>query len=133
MSRSTGPARPPRYEREIEQVLRRSRGGRRRWRLRLRMPRPRLPHLGWDRQTGVLLGWALVVAAFVLSRVSAPWATSTARWLLLGAIALVVVSYVAALFPRQPRYEKRWRGEVLDLRPPEPAWRQALRRLFRRR
>ncbi|MBI2919068.1 MAG: hypothetical protein HYY01_13920 [Chloroflexi bacterium] len=131
MNRSTGPARPPRYEQEIEKVLRRSRVGRarRRW----RMPRLGPPAVRWDWQTGALLGWALALTAFMLHYVSAPWAFRAARWLVLGAFVLLVLGYLSALFPRRPpHYEKRWRGEVIDLPPPEPVWRQALRRLFRR-
>lgn len=130
MSRSTGPA-GPRYEREIEQMLCHSRVGRRRWRL----PRPRLrfPALRWDWQTGALLGWVLVAAAFVLRYVSAPWAPRTGRWLVLVGTMLVVLSYFAPLSRSRPRYEKRWRGEIIDLPRPEPSWRRALHRLFRRR
>jgi len=128
VNRSPGPARPPRYEREIEQVLRRSHGGRRRWRL----PRPKLPILRMDWQTGVALGWVLILGAFVLRYVTQPWAFQTMRWLVLAGAVLLVLGYVAALFPRQPRYQKRWRGEVLQLPGEESAWRRTLRRFFHR-
>lgn len=129
MSRSTGPTQRPRYERDIEQVLRRSHRGRRRW----RFPRPQLPSLHWDWQTGGGLGWALIVVAFLLRFFAPLWAPRAARIMVLVGAGLLLLGYVAALFPQQPRQERRWRGEIVALPGAEPGWRRALRRFFRRR
>lgn len=124
MSRPPSPAPPPRYEREIEHLLRRGRPVRRRW----RFPRLRRPTFRPDWQMAVLTALGLFLAAFFL-RYSVPWAS---RGLVLVGTALLLLGYAGA-FSRPPRrYEKKWRGQVIDLPPAESPWRNALRRFFRR-
>ncbi|MBI2871809.1 MAG: hypothetical protein HYY00_01295 [Chloroflexi bacterium] len=128
-----------RYQREIEEILRRAdsspRGGDapakvgqqgRPKRKSSRKGFIRLPGGGWPPSPGLLMvaGLALLVAAVVL-RALFPPAAGPAAW---AGVGLLVLAYIA--FFAKPRFfmEKRWRGRIIE--DPNPSFWQWLRRTF---
>jgi len=60
------------------------------------------------------------------------------RWMLIAGLVLFLTSFVLSFFNRggtatSPRYEKRWRGQPMDLDPRNPTLSQRLRAWLGRR
>ena len=60
------------------------------------------------------------------------------RWMLIGGLVLFISCFVISFFNRRaparsPRSEKRWRGQPMDLDPPNPTLSQRLRAWLGRR
>jgi len=82
----------------------------------------------------MLTALALVIVGFFIRG-----ATDAGRWLLIAGLVLFISSFVISFFGRRagpatsPRYQKRWRGQPMDLDPPTPTLSQRLRAWFGRR
>ena len=76
----------------------------------------------------LMLGSLVLVVVSFFFRSASP---TLARWLIIAGLILFVTAFVLSLLGRRPRYEKRWRGEVIDLS--EPGLGSRLRNWFQRR
>jgi hypothetical protein len=75
----------------------------------------------------MLASLILVVVAFFF-RATSP---TLARWAIIGGLILFFTAFVLSLLGGRPRYERRWRGEVIDLS--EPSLGSRLRSWLQRR
>ena len=75
----------------------------------------------------MLVSLLLVVVAFFF-RSSSP---TLARWVIIGGLILFLSSFVLSLLGGRSRYERRWRGQVIDLS--EPSLSSRLRNWVQRR
>jgi hypothetical protein len=75
----------------------------------------------------MLVSLLLVVVAFFF-RSSSP---TLARWVIIGGLIFFLSSFVLSLLGGRSRYERRWRGRVIDLS--EPGLGGRLRNWFQRR
>jgi VIT1/CCC1 family predicted Fe2+/Mn2+ transporter len=76
----------------------------------------------------VMLGSLILVVVSFFFRSASP---GLARWLIIAGLILFCTAFVLSLLSRRPRYEKRWRGEVIDLS--EPGLGSRLRNWLQRR
>jgi hypothetical protein len=75
----------------------------------------------------MLVSLVLVVVAFFF-RAASP---ALARWVIIAGLILFLTAFVLSLLSGRSRYEKRWRGQVIDLS--EPSLGTRLRNWFQRR
>ena len=130
---------PDKIEREVEEILRKldrfvpEEGRLARTRRRLvqavsdfshalmvRLSRVSLGHL-------MLVSLVLVVLAFFFRSAS----PTLARWVIIGGLILFFGAFVLSLLGGRSQYERRWRGQVIDLS--EPSLGSRLRNWFQRR
>jgi len=100
-----------RYEREIEDLMRRMEASaqrKRRWqRLRRLLRRPASPG------DLMLLSFALVLLALLSRIVFAPlW-----RPLAIAALILFIIAFATTFMQPRTYPEKRWRGQIIEIRP----------------
>jgi hypothetical protein len=126
-------------EREVEEILRKldkfvpEEGRLARARRRLGQATSDLLHTLLVRLSRVSLGQVmlasliLVVVAF-LFRSASP---DLARWAIIGGLILFFFAFVLSLLGGRSRYERRWRGQVIDLS--EPSLSSRLRNWLQRR
>jgi len=110
-----------RYEREIEEILQKIvdfpsensvRRTRRPKRSFLDRVRAGIPAVSPTLTTGNLTFGAILLA--ILGFALRDFAPSVAPLASMAAVALFVAVIVESLFRRRPRYEKRWRGQVIE-------------------
>jgi len=130
---------PDKIEREVEEILRKldkfvpEEGRLARARRRFGQATSDFLHALAVRSSRVSLGHVmlvsllLVVVAF-LFRSASP---TLARWIIIGGLVLFFSSFVLSLLGGRSRYERRWRGQVIDLS--EPSLGSRLRHWFQRR
>jgi uncharacterized membrane protein YedE/YeeE len=75
----------------------------------------------------MLASLILVVLAFFFRSAS----PTLARWAIIGGLLLFFTAFVLSLLGGRPRYERRWRGQVIDLS--EPGLGSRLRHWLQRR
>jgi VIT1/CCC1 family predicted Fe2+/Mn2+ transporter len=126
-------------EREVEEILRKldkfvpEESRLARVRRRLRQAASDLLHTVLARLSRVSLGQVmlasliLVVVAFFF-RAASP---TLARWAIIGGLILFLTAFVLSLLGGRSRYERRWRGQVIDLS--EPSLGSRLRSWLQRR
>jgi VIT1/CCC1 family predicted Fe2+/Mn2+ transporter len=130
---------PDNLEREVEEILRKldefvpEEG-------RLTRARRRVATALSDTLHGLLAGLSgislgqLMLGSLVLVVVSFFFRSASpglARWLIIAGLILFCAAFVLSLLGRRPHYEKRWRGEVIDLS--EPGLGSRLRNWLQRR
>ena len=126
-------------EREVEEILRKldkfvpEEGRLARARRRLGQAASDLWHTLLARLSHISLGQVmlasliLVVVAFFFRSAS----PTLARWAIIGGLILFFSAFVLSLLGGRSRYERRWRGEVIDLS--EPSLGSRLRHWLQRR
>lgn len=121
------------YLNEIEEILRKAEAD---GRSRTRRPRLSVPRclrgfsLSWPTITP---GKALVtgIALLLLALVFRPFLSAATTPLIWASLGMFVVAYVLFLLnPRAARYEKRWRGQVIEDGQQDSPWKR-IRRLLR--
>ena len=75
----------------------------------------------------MLAALALVLVAFFFRGAS----PALARWLIIGGLVLFLTAFVLSLLGGRSRYERRWRGQLIDLS--EPSLGKRLRNWLQRR
>ena len=82
----------------------------------------------------MLTALVLVIVGFFIRD-----ATDAGRWMLYAGLALFAACFVISFLGRRagpatsPGYQKRWRGQPMDLEPPGPSFSQRLRAWFTRK
>jgi hypothetical protein len=130
---------PDKIEREVEEILRKldrfvpEEGRLARTRRRLLQAVSDFSHALMVRLSRVSLGHlmlvslVLVVLAFFFRSTS----PTLARWVIIGGLILFFGAFVLSLLGGRSQYERRWRGQVIDLS--EPSLGSRLRNWFQRR
>ena len=131
---------PDNLEREVEEILRKldkfvpEEGPLTRTRRRLGQAVAESIHAMAVRLSRIALGQlmlaslVLVLVAFFFFRGASP---ALARWLIIGGLVLFLTAFVLSVLGGRSRYERRWRGQLVDLS--EPSLGARLRNWLQRR
>ena len=126
-------------EREVEEILRKldkfvpEEGRLTRTRRRARQATSDFVHTLLARLSRISLGH-LMLASMILVVVAFFFRSASpvlARWVIIGGLILFVTTFILSLLGGRSRYERRWRGQVIDLS--EPSLGSRLRSWLQRR